>query len=130
MQEEQEFRPWEQFEAILETGDSEALKQLIDQLPVSEIARSLSRLSPEDQQHVLKRLADRDAAEMIEQIPDPLAVDLLRAIPPEDAARERAQPLRPQIARAVGPAGGADVLQEGAAGDLGHDQPHLVERRP
>jgi len=87
MQEEQEFRPWEQFEEILETGDAEALKELINELPVSEIARSLSRLSPEDQQNVLERLENRDAAEMIEQIPDPLAVDLLRTIPPEDAAR-------------------------------------------
>ncbi len=87
MQEEMESRPWEQFEEFLETEDADALRQLIDELPTSEIARSLSRLSPDDQLHVLERLGDKDAAAIIEEIPDPMAVDLLRRIPADNAAR-------------------------------------------
>jgi magnesium transporter len=86
-QEEIEPRPWEHFEEILASGDTEALKKFVEELPIPEIARSLSRLSPEDRQHVLERLENRDVAEILEQIPDSLAVDLLGSIGPAEAAR-------------------------------------------
>jgi magnesium transporter len=86
-QEEIEPRPWEHFGEILAAGDTEALKRFVEELPISEIARSLSRLSPENRQHVLERLENRDVAEILEQIPDSLAVDLLGSIGPADAAR-------------------------------------------
>ena len=87
MTEEMNITSQEQLEHIISKENGQELAQYIDEMPVSEVARSLSRLSQEDQQQVLNLLDAKDAADLVEQLPDVLAVDMIRELPPADAAK-------------------------------------------
>jgi magnesium transporter len=87
MTEEMETRPWEPLEDIIELGDADQLRQYVDDLPTVEIARALSRLSPENLQNILNLLDWEDVAEVIEQLPDALAVELIKELQASDAAQ-------------------------------------------
>jgi magnesium transporter len=58
----------------------------IDKMSPTETARSISRLSSENQGRLFQMLTPSDAAEIIEDISDTQAADLIDDLPPEQAA--------------------------------------------
>ena len=87
MTEENEITPQEQLEQIISNENGQELVQYIDENTVSEVVRTLSRLSQDDQQQFLNLLDAKDAADLVEQLPDAMAVDMIRELSPTDAAK-------------------------------------------
>ncbi|MCB1062496.1 MAG: magnesium transporter [Verrucomicrobiae bacterium] len=96
-------RPWEEITEALETGDSQRLLAVLEELSAEDTRRAISRLSPEQHQLILSRLDPEDAAELLESLPEAQAVELLEEMSPE-AAADIVENLPDNI--------GADLLQE------------------
>lgn len=86
MTESSDLRPWEELDALAESGDAEGLEAFVDSLSPSETARALAHLSYEEQSRVFETLAPDDAAELLEGLPTPQAADLLENLPVDVAA--------------------------------------------
>ena len=78
--------PWEEMEAILETGDAEQLKEYVGKLPPGETARAISRLQEENQTRLLTLLPPEDAAALLEEMSHTQAAELIDDLTPPQAA--------------------------------------------
>ncbi|MBD3160575.1 MAG: magnesium transporter [Candidatus Eisenbacteria bacterium] len=83
---EEEIPPWDRLSDLIQAGDSEAIEQFVDALPLGEIARILSRLDEEDRGRFLQILPPETVAEILEQIPEVQAVDLIEQLDHDVAA--------------------------------------------
>ena len=79
-------RPWEALSQILWENDVDGLKSFLHRLSPGETARSISRLSPQEQSKLLTLLEPDAAADVIEEVSQAQAVDLIEDLPAEDAA--------------------------------------------
>lgn len=80
--------PWNTISDLLAVGDAVGLTKFIDSLSPTETARAISRLTEEEQLHLLGLLSPEDAADMIEDISETQAADLV-----EICQRSRRRPL-------------------------------------
>lgn len=81
-----EKRPWEKLQDLLKEKNSDALEKYIASLIPSDIARSISRLSPDDQKELLLLISPGDAAELMEEIPHSQAAYIIEMLSASDAA--------------------------------------------
>lgn len=79
-------RPWEKLHDLIADTVTEELLAFFDVLGAAETARTISRISQDDQIRLFTLLAPADAAELIEDISDVQAADLIEDLPPEMAA--------------------------------------------
>ncbi len=86
MTEHDDLRPWEELDAIAETGDTDRLEAFVETLSPSETARALAHLAPEEQSRVLETLSPDDAAELIEGLPISQAAALVEHLSADVAA--------------------------------------------
>jgi magnesium transporter len=84
--EETDKKPWNLLHQEIEERDVEALEDTLEGLTPSETARSLSRLSAEDQSQLLTMLPAEEAAELVVDVPDAQAAGMIERLAPEDAA--------------------------------------------
>lgn len=83
---DEQARPWEELQQIVDAGDAQQLEEFIDNLPAGEAARAMSRMPEEDQARVLTSLGPEDAAELIQDFPEAQAADIIEQLPPAEAA--------------------------------------------
>jgi magnesium transporter len=86
MDEKEALEPWKKLGRLAEEGSPECIESFIDQLPASDVALAMSRLSETEQATVLTMLAPADAADLVGQLPDVQAVELLENLDPHAAA--------------------------------------------
>jgi len=79
-------KPWEVLHDLIADTGTEEILIFFNALGAAETARTISRISPEDQIQLFTLLAPADAAELIEDISDVQAADLIEELPPEMAA--------------------------------------------
>ena len=79
-------RPWEQLQKLLELNDIEGIKSYVNSLKTKEIIRSISHLDKEEQHQLLTVLSPEDAADVVENIPDAQAVSIIEGMKAGDAA--------------------------------------------
>jgi magnesium transporter len=79
-------KPWEKLHDLIADAGTQKLLSFFDALGAAETARTISRISQEDQIRLFTLLAPEDAAELIEDISDVQAADLIEDLPPEMAA--------------------------------------------
>ena len=70
-------KPWEELSQLAESGSSQELETFLHELPASDTALALSRLSDAEQTQVVTTLAPDQAADLVEQLPDVQAVELI-----------------------------------------------------
>jgi magnesium transporter len=78
--------PWERLKELLDKENRHEITTFINSLSPSETARAMSRLSTEEQHHLLSVLLPADAADVIEDIPEAQAADLVEDMPSDKAA--------------------------------------------
>jgi magnesium transporter len=79
-------KPWEALSQILWENDVDGLESYLRRLSPGETARSISRLSSQEQNKLLTLLEPDVAADVIEEVSQAQAVDLIEDLPAEDAA--------------------------------------------
>lgn len=79
-------RPWEELDAIAESGDAVRLEAFIESLSPSETARALAHLTGKERSRVLETLAPEDAADVLEGLPIAQAAALADLLPAQVAA--------------------------------------------
>ncbi|MFC1892040.1 magnesium transporter [Thermodesulfobacteriota bacterium] len=79
-------KPWEDLREILEVGNVEVLSSFLHDLSSAETARSISRLSTQEQSKLLIMLEPDDAADVIESVSDTQAADMIEELPADSAA--------------------------------------------
>ena len=77
---------WEHLEDLVASEDARRLEARLEAMAPAEVARAVSRLSPESQTGLLTMLSPDEAAGVIEEVPDVQAVALIEELPPEQAA--------------------------------------------
>lgn len=77
---------WEILSELIKSGTQSTIITFLDELGASETARTISRLSEEEQHLLFNKLSPEDAADLIEGIPDSQAADLVENMPSEQAA--------------------------------------------
>lgn len=77
---------WEILEGLLREHKTEEVRQMLDTLPPSEIARALSRLDEDLQFELLTSLHPIAAADLIQELDDAQASDLVEDLPADQAA--------------------------------------------
>lgn len=77
----------EEVSALLEGGDANAVHSYVEELPMGERARLLSRLSDGEQETLLESLPAEFAADVIEGLGETQSAELLESVSPELAAR-------------------------------------------
>lgn len=78
--------PWEKVSELIAAQNSAALTEFIDTLSPSETARTISRLTEEEQHSLFGLLSPENAADVIEEISEEQAADLVEDMPSEQAA--------------------------------------------
>lgn len=78
--------PWERLSSLIEKGDVQAMRALLDELESFEIARAISRLTVDDRTLLLELLEPTEAAAVLEGVPEAQAADLIEQMAVEDAA--------------------------------------------
>ena len=86
MEETERREPWQNLEAMVETGDAEGLDEYLHELPPGEPARALSRMDEQHQAEVVGLLPEDNAAALLTELPDAQAVGILEHLAPEQAA--------------------------------------------
>ncbi len=86
MSPDEEQRPWEELEKLVEEPVAERVEAFLDTLPDGEAALAVSRLSEEDQTRLLTTLDPEEAADLVGQMPDVQAVEIIERLQPEAAA--------------------------------------------
>ncbi len=79
-------RPWEELHVLLDTNETEKVREYIGSLRSEDIVRSMSHLKKEDQLKLMGLLTPHDAAEIIDDIPDIQAVDIIDDLQTDEAA--------------------------------------------
>lgn len=77
---------WEILSELIKSGTQSTIVTFLDGLGASETARTISRLSEEEQHFLLTILGPEEAADLIEGIPESQAADLVENMPSEQAA--------------------------------------------
>lgn len=77
---------WEVLARVVATDDPLKIQSHLDTLSPKEIARAISRLASEDQDHLFVTLDPQDAADVIREIPDAQAAGVIERIPVDRAA--------------------------------------------
>ena len=83
---EPDARPWERLQEYLAAGDAKGLRESLQALAATEVARSVSRLENEERARLLALLEPTDAAEVIAEVTETQAVDLLGELTPAETA--------------------------------------------
>ena len=83
---DEEQRPWEELEKLVEESDAERVEAFLDALPDGEAALAVSRLSEEDQTLLLTTLDPEEAADLVEQMSDVQAVEIIERLEAAAAA--------------------------------------------
>ncbi|MCO6453684.1 MAG: magnesium transporter [Pirellulaceae bacterium] len=78
--------PWQELASLVENGETSGLQQFVGELPASELALTMSRLTAEQQSAVVTALEPIDAASLVEQLPHAQALELIERLEPETAA--------------------------------------------
>jgi magnesium transporter len=78
--------PWKILSDLIAAENSEALMRFIETLSPPETARTISRLTEEEQHGLFRLLSPGDAADVIEDIPEIQAADMVEDMPSEQAA--------------------------------------------
>jgi magnesium transporter len=78
--------PWQLLSSFVQRNDVRSVRELLDTLEPFEMARAISRLTPEDQKTLLGLLDPDEAAAVLEGVPNPQAADLIERMPVENAA--------------------------------------------
>jgi len=86
MTETEARKPWEELARLAERGSPLELKTFLDELPASGVALAMSRLTADEQTHVVTILAPDQAADLVEQLSEVQAVELIEHLEPQDAA--------------------------------------------
>jgi magnesium transporter len=76
----------EALEEKLVTANPEQLSAFVDNLSPTDAARTISRLSEEDQTQLLTKLSPESAADLIDELPDVQAAGIIEHLRPADAA--------------------------------------------
>ena len=79
-------KPWEELARLAESGSPPELEAFLDELPASDVALAMSRLSDDEQAQVVTVLTPDHAADLVEQLTDVQAVELIEHLEPQDAA--------------------------------------------
>lgn len=103
MDTEQARDPWRQLQAHIETGETDTLHGFLRELPPTETARAISRLSTDETSALLDLLAPDQAADLLRELPPEQAADLLEETPSHTAAA---------IVEHLPPSEQADILAE------------------
>ena len=77
---------WQELERLLKTENIHGIESYLELLPAGETVWAVSRLSEEDQSHLLGLLDPGDAAELIQQLPEVQVVELFEELTPDAAA--------------------------------------------
>jgi magnesium transporter len=78
---------WVEVRELCRKGDRPALATYLEDLPVADVALSLSRLQQDDRRTVLTAVLTARAAEIVEALPPAQAASLMRELRAEEAAR-------------------------------------------
>ena len=78
--------PWKILSDLIAAGNGDAVTQFIETLSPPETARTISRLTEEEQHGLFGLLSPGDAADVIEDIPEIQAADMVEDMPSEQAA--------------------------------------------
>ncbi len=78
--------PWEQLAILIAGRDAAAAEQFLHDLPAGELARTVSRLSEEDQRALLDLLGPQSSALLFEHLSSAQAVEIIEDLPAADAA--------------------------------------------
>ena len=78
--------PWKILSDLIAAENSDALMRFIETLSPPETARTISRLTEEEQHGLFRLLSPGDAADVIEDIPEIQAADMVEDMPSEQAA--------------------------------------------
>lgn len=78
--------PWEVLSNLLNSGTKNELEEFLEANKLSEIIRTISRLSEKDQQKLFATLSPEDAADLLEGFSDSQAADLIENMSSERAA--------------------------------------------
>jgi magnesium transporter len=78
--------PWKILSDLIAAGNGEAVTQFIETLSPPETARTISRLTEEEQHGLFGLLSPGDAADVIEDIPEIQAADMVEDMPSAQAA--------------------------------------------
>jgi magnesium transporter len=79
-------QPWRVLNEALETGDSERLEAIFEELSTSDGLRALLAFNAEKRERVLTLISAETAAELIEEAPNEQAVELVENLDVENAA--------------------------------------------
>jgi len=79
-------RPWEDLEQLVKGADVASLEAYLDELPATEVARAVSRISDQSRTELFSALSPDNAAEVLQSVPDEQAVDWIEQLPPAEAA--------------------------------------------
>ncbi len=77
---------WKVLHQEIEDNDIEGIEDTLENMTPSETARTLSRLSPNDQSQLLTMLPADGAADLVIDVPDAQAADMIKRLTPQDAA--------------------------------------------
>ncbi|HEX9726917.1 MAG TPA: magnesium transporter [Gemmatimonadales bacterium] len=102
------YQSWQQLTILMAAGEVDSVREYLDGLPPGGTARTLSRLSEEDQRALLAMLGPEDAADLLAQLSEAQVVEIIEDLPVAEAAR---------IVDALPSNEQADVLGEMEAGD-------------
>lgn len=81
--------PWEELEALLDTGGAEAVAMFLQLLPPEDTTYTIAHLSEHNQTKMLALLSERDAglaADLMEHFVDEYAADMIEELEPHQAA--------------------------------------------
>jgi len=78
--------PWERIRAALELGDTELIRQLLEEIGTTETSLVLSRLNEYEQGLLMTLLQPSEAASIIEEVHEAQAADIIESLAPEHAA--------------------------------------------
>jgi magnesium transporter len=79
-------RPWEDLAELLRQSDEEKVSGMLKSLGPGELARTVLRLDPKDQNRLLGILEPREAADVVREVGEELVADVMEELSPATAA--------------------------------------------
>lgn len=115
--------PWESISSMAAAGDKESLEQELELMGAKDTFRSLSRMTPDEQEQVITLVESDIASDLIEDMPDEQAVDLMGRLGAADAAAIVSEMESHAAADLLG-----DLKQHHADAIIEHLEPEAAER--
>ena len=81
-----ESETWQALDEALQSTDTDATTEILDNLEAEDQARAVSRLSPERRESLLETLSCKDFAKLLQELPEAQSLELLEALPSEKVA--------------------------------------------